>query len=129
MIPDEGKEEIIRTGINFMRSITEFYGVEDGMKVWDNITQNLDPDIKGQMFFAMIGGSYAPDVVITGYKPYSDRVSRIKTLRVITVPSLGLKEAKDLDDELMSGRHIRLEMKNLKREIYKLELQNAGYIF
>ena len=58
MIPAEFKEDIIQSGINFMRVITEAYGTDEGMKLWDTIATTLDPDVKGQIFFAMLTGDY-----------------------------------------------------------------------
>ena len=58
MIPAEHKEDIIQSGINFMRVITEAYGTDEGMKLWDTIATTLDPDVKGQIFFAMLTGDY-----------------------------------------------------------------------
>jgi hypothetical protein len=45
MIPSEHKAEIITTGINFMRAITEAYGSDEGMRLWDTIATTLDSDI------------------------------------------------------------------------------------
>ena len=95
MIPADFKEDIIQSGINFMRSITEAYGTDEGMKLWDTIASTLDPDVKGQIFFAMLTGDYNGVVSISSAQAGSDRVWRIKAIRSVTDPSLGLKEAKD----------------------------------
>ena len=57
-IPAEHRHDIIQSGIDFLRSITEAYGSEEGMKLWDNIAGTLDPDVKGSIFFAMITGNH-----------------------------------------------------------------------
>jgi ribosomal protein L7/L12 len=97
MIPAEYKGEIIQTGLQFMKSITEAYGAEEGMKLWDGIASTLDPDIKAQIFFAMITGEYTTQIIISAQRT-PNRVGAIKAIRSVT--GLGLKEAKDLSDEL-----------------------------
>ena len=127
MIPAEFKEDIIQSGINFMRSITEAYGTDEGMKLWDTIASTLDPDVKGQIFFAMLTGDYNGIVSISSAQAGSDRVWRIKAIRSVTVPSLGLKEAKDLSDLLDSGKTIKLNISPKNRANALAELRNAGF--
>lgn len=127
MIPAEHKEDIIQSGINFMRSITEAYGTDEGMKLWDAIASTLDPDVKGQVFFAMLTGDYNGVVSISSAQAGSDRVWRIKSIRSVTHPSLGLKEAKDLSDMLDSGKTIKLNINPKKRSEALAELRNAGF--
>lgn len=106
MIPNEHKEQIIQSGIGFMRSITDAYGTDEGMKLWDTIASALDPDIKGQIFFAMLTGEYNNIITVASRSVHSNKISVIKAIRAVT--GLGLKEAKDLSDELDSGKSIRL---------------------
>jgi len=127
MIPAEHKAEIIQSGMNFMRAITEVYGTDEGMKLWDTIATTLDPDIKGQIFFAMLTGQYNDTVVINSFKPGSNRVARIKAIRVVTFPSLGLKEAKDLSDILDNGKSIKLRVNPKERHHALEELRFAGF--
>lgn len=125
MIPAEFKEDIIQSGINFMRSITEAYGTDEGMKLWDSIANTLDPDVKGQIFFAMLTGDYNGQVSISSFQSGSDRVWRIKSIRTVT--GLGLKEAKDLSDLLDSGKTIKLNINPKQRNEALAELRNAGF--
>ncbi len=125
MIPEQYKEDIIQSGINFMRSITEAYGSDEGMKLWDTISSVLDPDIKGEIFFALLTGEYNGQVTLSSYQPGSDRIWRIKSIRVAT--GLGLKEAKDLSDALDAGRSIKLNVNPKKRNEILGELRNAGF--
>jgi len=57
MIPVEHKEDVIQSGINFMRAITSAYGTDEGIKLWDTIANTLDTDVKGEIFFAMLTAS------------------------------------------------------------------------
>lgn len=127
MIPAEFKEDIIQSGINFMRSITEAYGTDEGMKLWDQIASVLDPDVKGQIFFAMLTGEYNGIVKISGAQSGADRIWRIKAIRSVTTPSLGLKEAKDLSDLLDSGKTITINVNPKKRNEALKELRLAGF--
>ena len=68
MIPAAYKEDIIQIGINFMRSITEAYGTDEGMKLWDTIASTLDPDVKGEIFFDMLTGDYNGIINSTKYR-------------------------------------------------------------
>lgn len=125
MIPAEFKEDIIQSGINFMRSITEAYGTDEGMKLWDGIASVLDPDVKGQIFFAMLTGEYNGIISISSANPSSNRVWRVKAIRTVT--GLGLKEAKDLSDDVDGGKTVKLNCDPKKRSEALFELRNAGF--
>jgi len=102
MIPHEHKDEIISSGISFLRSITLAYGSETGMELWDTIATTLDPDVKGQIFFAMLTGESGNRITIRDYDHAShggNKVTIIKAIREVT--GLGLKDAKDQADILM----------------------------
>ena len=105
MLSAENKSYIIQTGIDFMRAITEVYDTDEGMKLWDTIASTLDPSIKGDIFFALLTGEYSSTVSITGYTG-NNKVELIKAIRSIS--GLGLKEAKDLSDEVFAGRVVGL---------------------
>lgn len=125
MIPAEFKQDVIQSGINFMRSITEAYGTDEGMKLWNSIADTLDPDVKGQIFFAMLTGEFNGIITISSYQPGSNRVSMIKAIRIVS--GLGLKEAKDLSDELGAGKTIKINCNPKTRAQALLELRNAGF--
>lgn len=125
MIPAEFKESVIQSGINFMRSITDAYGTDEGIKLWDTIASTLDPDVKGQIFFAMLTGEYNNVISISSHQPGANRVGMIKAIREVT--GLGLKEAKDLSDELANGKIIKLSCNPQKRLHYLNELRRAGF--
>ena len=127
MIPAEHKEDIIQSGINFMRSITEAYGTDEGMKLWDTIASTLDPDVKGQIFFAMLTGEYNNIVTITGHNPGADRIRMIKTIRSVDKRGLGLKEAKDMSDHISVGHAIKLDIDPSTRAMVLSELRRAGF--
>ena len=127
MIPSEYKEDVIQSGINFMRSITEAFGTDEGMKLWDTISNTLDPDVKGQIFFAMLTGEYNNFVTITGHNPGADRVRMIKTIRNVDKRGVGLKEAKDMSELISAGKPIKLEIDPSTRAMTLSELRRAGF--
>lgn len=103
-LPEEHKTAIISNGLHFMRAITEAYGADKGMELWDTIASTLDPDVKGQIFFAMITGTYNDKVEIRGVTAMgqNNAVACIKAIRQYS--GLGLKEAKDVYDRLRNAR-------------------------
>lgn len=111
MVPEENAHSIVQSGISFLRSITEAYGPEEGMQVWENIVHNLDSDVKGKIFFAMITGEYDTLLRLRKVSPTADKIGLIKEVRNIT--GFGLREAKDLIDELYYGREQTIEMKGM----------------
>jgi ribosomal protein L7/L12 len=124
-IPVEHKEAIICSGIEFMKSITECYGSDEGMKLWDSIADTLDTSVKGEIFFAMISGQYTTTVRAGG--SVNDRVASIKTIRTYT--GLGLKEAKDLSDEMQSGKTVTLKLQDPKQRVNAIrDLRHVGHI-
>jgi hypothetical protein len=100
MIPEEHKVAVISNGLHFMRSITEAYGADKGLELWEQITSVLDPDVKGQIFFAMITGTYNDRILLKGVgaSGQNNGVACIKEIRTWT--GMGLKESKDMYDRL-----------------------------
>lgn len=105
-IPKEHEPAVLQSGIHFMRAITEAYGSEVGMQLWDTIASTLDPDIKGKIFIAMLTGEYNDQLTIhldiVKYRQQVPRIEGIKAIRTVT--GLGLKEAKDLHDNMTQGK-------------------------
>lgn len=120
------KSSIVQTGVMFMRSITEVYGTDEGIKLWDTIANTLDPQIKGHIFFAMLTGEYNNVVSIRGIDPsYThNKVPVIKCIRSYT--GCGLKEAKDICDEVWMGKLVKIEINPKDRTDLMKELQNLG---
>jgi len=83
-----------------MRSITEAYGADAGLELWEQIAGVLDPDVKGQIFFAMITGTYNDRILLKGIgaSAQNNAVNCIKEIRAWT--GFGLKDSKDLYDRL-----------------------------
>ncbi len=125
MIPEEHKDGVVANGLHFMRSITEAYGAEEGMRLWETIAGTLDPDVKGQIFFAMIAGTHNNRIVLRRVGPNTDRVARIKEIRNWT--GLGLKEAKDLSDMVELGKPMSLTVKPQEYTVAVGGLRRVGF--
>jgi len=124
MIPEGHKAEVISNGLHFIRAITEAYGADEGMRLWDTIASTLDPDLKGEMFFAMIGGQYNNRIRVNGVTPGSNKIAVIKAIR--SVSGLGLKEAKDMSDHIEVGKKVALEVEPTTYANSLRELRAAG---
>ena len=111
MIPEEHKDQILNSGINFIRDITEAYGADKGMELWEQIASVLDPDVKGEIFFAMLTGHHNGRIAIRGYAPGSDFIRVIKAIR--TVGDMGLKDAKDTANQLRDGQTVWIDVKTV----------------
>lgn len=126
MIPEEYKEQIVESGIDFLRTIKEAYGSEEALALWEQINSVLDPDIKGLIFLRLLTGEYSGSITVVGFEG-ADRVGRIKTLREIT--GLGLKETKDLDDKVYYSKDsFKVVPVGFKRNQAIKKLESAGYI-
>jgi hypothetical protein len=127
MIPDEHRDAIISNGLHFMRAITEAYGAEEGMRLWETIAGTLDPDVKGQIFIAMLTGTYNDTIVLRRAQAagIANRVAAIKEIRNWT--GLGLKEAKDTSDLVESGMAVRIKVKPQEHHSAMRALRAVGF--
>ena len=127
MIPEGHKSNVISSGITFMRSITEAYGSEDGIKLWDAIAGTLDPDVKGAIFFALITGDFQGEIIARGFSsPPQNYVECIKAIRLYT--GWGLKEAKDAADLIRDGVKQTLTVPTDKRSEAIMAFRRLGFL-
>lgn len=127
MIPEGHKSNVISSGITFMRSITEAYGSEDGIKLWDAIAGTLDPDVKGAIFFALITGDYQGEIIARGFSsPMQNYVECIKAIRLYT--GWGLKEAKETADLIRDGVKQTLTVPTDKRSEAIMAFRRLGFL-
>jgi hypothetical protein len=126
MISKEHKSGLIRSSIRFIRSITHCYGTEEGMKLWGQIAEVLDPSLKGEIFFSMISGSVdAEDTITIIGRNRTSIVKSIKALREVC--PLGLKEAKDMCEEIDKGKVIKLPCTRVQFDEAQKMLEDAGF--
>ena len=128
MIPEDFREDIIQNGINFMRCITEAYGSDEGMKLWDAIADTLDPDIKGQILFAMLTGRYHGQIRITRGDFIGGTANIIDKIKAVRAASgMGLKDAKDAIDNLRdSNKPIQFDISADQRLSTITRLRDVG---
>ena len=126
MIPENHSTAVISTGLHFMRAITEAYGPDQGMRLWETIANTLDPDVKGQIFFAMLTGTHNDTVVVRGLQPNGiDKVKCVKEIRNWT--GAGLKEAVDVYNTVSGGESVRLTVKAEEHHRAVTGLRNVGF--
>ncbi len=107
-LQEDQRIELVSSGIDFMRTITETWGPEKGMEMWDVIADTVGTDYKGAVFFAMLTGDFAGGITVTQINPTAP-VPSIKAIR--TISQYGLKEAKDIFDRIRdTGRPEKVEL-------------------
>lgn len=104
--------QIISTSVLFIKAITEEFGAEKGMELWDRISEVIDPEIKGQIFFSMLTMQYGTIFLqsnnLDQIQIQVNKIPIIKCLRNYT--GMGLKEAKDCVDNLLLGKTQKIEV-------------------
>lgn len=127
MIKEAYKDELIQSAIQFMRSIVNAYGTDEGMKLYETICGTLDKDISQKVFMAMITGEYNYQIICNGFSRESDVVRMIKMIRTVDRRRLTLVEAKDMMDELRNFNPIKIEVDPNKRSEYIQDLRSVGF--
>tara|TARA_R110000868_G_scaffold90057_9_gene250230 strand:+ start:96 stop:509 length:414 start_codon:yes stop_codon:yes gene_type:complete len=126
----EKEQALISSGIMFLRDLTNTYGADAGLAMWDSMAATFGDDLKGKIFFAMLIGKHSATGVFYLYKvdPMYDYVGQIKAVRLVS--GLGLKEAKDACDSLRTlGREIKLVCQSgVNNEVARTALLQAGFL-
>lgn len=131
MLSDKHKHELIGAGIGFMQTVADIYGPEKGMELWATIADTIDPDLKGEVFMAMLSGNYRRDKInVRNPVPGSvqNKVALIKCIRNYDRRRLSLKEAKDIADRLNNGGFDILETEPELRPTFVVELRKLGIV-
>ena len=91
------QQSVVDSSISFIAAMTEVYGSETGLEIWDQVSATLGDDVRGHIFFTMVTGAsdFKRVCRVTEY-PAHQKVALIKTIRLAT--GMGLKEAKDLSE-------------------------------
>lgn len=130
MIPEEHKSSIITSGISFLRSITDAYGSDEGMKLWDAIANTLDPAVKGEIFFAMLRGEYQDYITLKGVgynaATKATKITAIKEIR--DASGLGLVEAKQAYEAAEQGIPVKIPCSPDKIGVAIASLRYAGMV-
>lgn len=123
------RSQLVYDSINFMQSIVRNYGQEKGMQAWETIADTLDPELKGEVFVAMLIGDFSGRITISGLVNGSNAVACIKAIRSVDNRRLGLKEAKDMYDALLyQNKSVQIEVHGKNRTTAVNELRTAGFV-
>jgi len=104
-------DEVIFDGIRFMESLARHYGADRSIEVWDQLGETLGPDVKSQVFLAMLTGESSNRIRVSR-GTCTEAVAAIKAIRQAT--GMGLKEAKDAWD-LTAIKTVTID--NVQREL------------
>jgi ribosomal protein L7/L12 len=131
MIPEKHREDLVGASVSFMQTVTEIYGAEKGLELWAAIADTVDPDLKGEVFMAMLSGNYRQDKIRVK-NPFigaiQNKVALIKCIRNYDRRRLTLKEAKDISDRLDNGGSEVLEVDPNIRPTFSVELRKLGLV-
>ena len=129
MVLEKHKQVLVDASIGFMQTVSEIYGAEKGQELWTAIADTVDPDLKGEVFMALLTGKYQQDKIHVK-NPYlnsiQNKVAVIKCIRAHDRRRLGLKEAKDIADRLDMGGKDVLEVEPHLRPAFVVELRKLG---
>jgi ribosomal protein L7/L12 len=106
---------LVSIGLQFVKELTLRYGTEEGSKIWEAITTNLDPEAKDAILLAMLTGRTGPGSVWLYSIPEGEKVPAIRAIRYAT--GFGLKEAKDLADIVMPSSYSGLTSKPVEIKV------------
>lgn len=131
MLSTDQKAELVSASIAFMQTVAELYGAEKGQELWTAIADTIDPDLKGEVFMAMLTGNYRQDKVHVRNPflgPIGNKVALIKCIRNYDRRGLSLKDAKDIADRLDTGGLEILEVRPEIRPTFMIELRKLGMV-
>lgn len=101
-------DSLIQDAINFMQSMTEYYGNDRAMESWNLIAQALGDEVRTDIFMTLLEGGSRKIINLSRTPENSpSAIGVIKAIRSVT--GLGLKEAKDLWD-LSARQAVRITL-------------------
>lgn len=124
--PDYELERVIGDGIQFIASLTEYFGAEKGMEVWNSMGDAVGKSLKHKIFLAMMmgGTSHSVSFRAGSAEGAGNAVPVIKCIRTYT--GFGLKEAKDhWDASKINAQIIKCSDAKVATEFRK-DLRNLG---
>jgi len=122
MDQQDSLDEVVFDGIRFMESLARYYGAERSIEVWDQLGQVLGPDVKSQVFLAMLTGESSNRIRVSR-GTCTDAVAAVRAIRQAT--GMGLKEAKDAWD-LTAIKTVTID--NVQRELRSDFVRDLRYI-
>jgi ribosomal protein L7/L12 len=102
-LPSDASDRIVFGGIELMSAITDAFGAEEGLEVWNKMAEHIGQEFHQRVFMAMLSGQTSCHVRLIG-KGVRDTGYFIDLIKVIrNYTGLGLKEAKDIADGINNG--------------------------
>lgn len=96
---------VVADGVRFLESLGRAFGAERAMEMWEEMGQAIGPDIRAQVFMAMLTGSGGTGTRVRVRRgACTQAVPAIKSIRTAT--GFGLKEAKDIWDKSLDEQAI-----------------------
>jgi hypothetical protein len=126
-ITDLDRDRIVSAGIELMAAITEVFGPDQGYKIWDDLSTQFGDGIKHAIFLSMLTGNASGFVTISGglnLRGHGNFIEVIKCIR--SHAGIGLKEAKDICDEVNTGTSKRVNVAFDKRGAFIDDLRELG---
>lgn len=123
------RSQLVADAIAFMQSLVRHYGESRGMETFERLADSADPELKGEVFIAMLTGQFSGRITLHSVADGANAVSCIKAIRTVDNRRLGLKEAKDIFDGLKyNGKTAVLEVSSNDRGRAASELRTAGFV-
>ena len=104
----EDMERLVFDGINFLQTLTKTHGSVAGQQLFTSMSEFLGREFSDQVWMKLLTGETSSDRSFKVYymsMPNSvnipNKINVIKTIRQFT--GLGLKEAKDVADDIFGG--------------------------
>lgn len=127
-VEDMLMEQLVRDGLQFVKSMTDYYGPEKGMEVWKSMGDAVGKSLQNKIFMMMLSGKTSVSVTFSCGSSNSDgnAVSVIKCIRLHS--GLSLKEAKDCwEDSKNKPQLVQLKSSTIAMS-FRTELRNLGCI-
>lgn len=121
-------EQLISDGLQFVKSLTDYYGPEKGMEVWNSFGDVMGKTIQHKVFMEMLMGKSFMTITFAAGNANNggNAVPVIKCIRQYT--GYGLKEAKDYWDASKTvAQTIKVDNPNMAQD-FRRELRTLGCI-
>lgn len=119
-------DQLISDGIQFVKSLTDYYGPEKGMEVWNAMGESMGQTVHRKVFMAMLMGQSTMTVrfMAGDVRNRGNFVAAIKCVRTYT--GFGLKEAKDTMDSAETVTQ-SIKVNDSRAAVdFRRELRNLG---
>lgn len=103
---EQVSDKLIRSGIRFLKDLQDDLGTEKGLAVWDKLREAMGDEVSGQVLFGILKG-HRGNVIRLEFVG-DRRIDAVKLIRECT--GFGLKEAKDIMDNVVAGRPQEFEV-------------------